>query len=241
MGWRELTPWANVNVEKNEKNNVWGCSVHTHLGCNNLPSTVNDLATTILKNTNSTNFHSTAIMKHWKKKNTNANFGILKKKKDWFRSPFCKFEVQTVFFVLLLGSLVGVSSVQFCLICSMIQTNFPNMSWTLDLFLTPWAMMWMLFLCFALQNLTACYLRAPYRLKLLTWALERSLCYPKWAVNADLTTGPSASRSTLSMTSITDGNARIRGRKTFPALTLAWLHIEPSPCGENTTSRWPSL
>ena len=36
---------------------------------------------------------------------------------------------------------------------------------------------------------------------------------------------------TFSVSTITDGNARIGGRSTFPALTLAWLYIEPSPCG----------
>ena len=44
-------------------------------------------------------------------------------------------------------------------------------------------------------------------------------------------TDPSASRNTFSVTTITDRNAQIGGRSTFPALTLAWLYIEPSPCG----------
>ena len=44
-------------------------------------------------------------------------------------------------------------------------------------------------------------------------------------------TGPSTSRNTFSVSTITDGNARIGGRSTFPALTLAWLYIDPSPCG----------
>ena len=57
------------------------------------------------------------------------------------------------------------------------------------------------------------------------------LFHPKWAVNAALPTGPSASRITFSASTITDGNARAGGRSTFPALTLAWLYIEPSPCG----------
>ena len=46
-----------------------------------------------------------------------------------------------------------------------------------------------------------------------------------------ISSGPSASRSTFSVSTITDGNARIGGRSTFPALTLACLYIEPSPCG----------
>ena len=50
-------------------------------------------------------------------------------------------------------------------------------------------------------------------------------------LNAALPTGPSASRITFSVTTITDGNARIGGRSTFPALSLAWLYIESSPCG----------
>ena len=44
-------------------------------------------------------------------------------------------------------------------------------------------------------------------------------------------TDPSASRNTFSVSTITDGNARVGGRSTFLALTLAWLYIEPSPCG----------
>ena len=37
-------------------------------------------------------------------------------------------------------------------------------------------------------------------------------------------TDPPASRNTFSVSTITDGNARIGGRSTFPALTLAWLY-----------------
>ena len=48
---------------------------------------------------------------------------------------------------------------------------------------------------------------------------------------SDISSGPSASRNTFSVSTITDGNARIGRRSTFPALTLAWLYIEPSPCG----------
>ena len=54
---------------------------------------------------------------------------------------------------------------------------------------------------------------------------------PEGSVNALLSTGPSASRITFSVTTITDGNGRIGDRSTFPAFTLAWLYIEPSPCG----------
>ena len=36
-----------------------------------------------------------------------------------------------------------------------------------------------------------------------------------------ISTGPSASRNTFSVSTITDGNSRIGGRSTFPALTLA--------------------
>ena len=41
----------------------------------------------------------------------------------------------------------------------------------------------------------------------------------------------SASRNTFSVSTITDGNARVGGRSTLSTLTLAWLYIEPSPCG----------
>ena len=43
--------------------------------------------------------------------------------------------------------------------------------------------------------------------------------------------GQSASRNTFSVSTITDGNARVGGRSTLSSLTLAWLYIEPSPCG----------
>ena len=44
-------------------------------------------------------------------------------------------------------------------------------------------------------------------------------------------TDPSAARNTFSMSTITDGNARVGGRSTLSSLTLARLYIEPSPCG----------
>ena len=43
---------------------------------------------------NSTSVQSTAAVKYWKKKKTNATFGI--DKKDWFRSLFSRFAVETV-------------------------------------------------------------------------------------------------------------------------------------------------
>ena len=49
------------------------------VGCSRLPSAVNDLATTFFfkkKIMSSTSFHSTATMRYWKKKKTNATFGI---------------------------------------------------------------------------------------------------------------------------------------------------------------------
>ena len=51
------------------------------------------------------------------------------------------------------------------------------------------------------------------------------------AMAARVFTGPSASRNTFSVSTITDGNARVGGRSTLSTLTLAWLYIEPSPCG----------
>ena len=63
------------------KCDMWGCSVHTPVGCSRLPSAVNDLATTSIRKIimSSTSFHSTATMKYWKKKTTNATFGVDKK------------------------------------------------------------------------------------------------------------------------------------------------------------------
>ena len=47
------------------------------VGCSRLPSAVNDLATTNSKIImSSTCFHSTATMRYWMKKTTNATFGI---------------------------------------------------------------------------------------------------------------------------------------------------------------------
>ena len=48
-----------------------------------------------------------------------------------------------------------------------------------------------------------------------------------------------ASRNTISVSTITDGNARIGGRSTFPSLTLAWLYIS-SFFQQRRTCRWPS-
>ena len=41
----------------------------------------------------STNFHSTATMRYWKKKKTNATFGT--DERDWFKSLFSRFSVET--------------------------------------------------------------------------------------------------------------------------------------------------
>ena len=85
-----------------------------------------------------------------------------------------------------------------------------------------------------LRILTACVLRAPHRLTTAVEAHPGANTFPPEADSllwSHISSGPSASRNTFSVSTITDGNARIGSRSTFPALTLAWLYIEPSPCG----------
>ena len=80
----------------------------------------------------------------------------------------------------------------------------------------------------------ACDLRAPRRLTRPAFeGGPGAITFPPEADSlwSHFSTGPSASRNTISVSTITDGNAWIRGRSTFPAQTLAWLYIEPSPCG----------
>ena len=81
----------------------------------------------------------------------------------------------------------------------------------------------------------ACVLRALHWLTRLAFeAHPGTNTFPPEADSllwSHTSSGPSASRNTFSVSTITDGNARIGSRSSFPALTLAWLHIEPSPCG----------
>ena len=49
------------------------------VGCNRLPSALNDLANKISKNMSSTSVRSTATTKYSMKKTTNATFGVDKK------------------------------------------------------------------------------------------------------------------------------------------------------------------
>ena len=78
-----------------------------------------------------------------------------------------------------------------------------------------------------------CVLRAPHRLTRPAFeAHPGAITFPpKVSSQRRSSNGPSASRNTFSVTTVTDGNAWIGGRRTFPALTLTWLYIEPPPCG----------
>ena len=90
---RHLEPQCGVCTSVREK---LSCEVYLStrsVGCSRLPSAVNDPATTNLK-MSSTNFDSTATMRYWKKKKTNATFGI--GKRDWFLSFFSRYSVETV-------------------------------------------------------------------------------------------------------------------------------------------------
>ena len=92
---------------------------HPPVDCSRLLSAVNDLTTTFVskKNMTSTSGHSTATMRCWMKKTTNAISDTGRKE-----------SVQVVLLQthggdsaslsVLLGSLIGVSPVHFCLICS---------------------------------------------------------------------------------------------------------------------------
>ena len=86
-----------------------------------------------------------------------------------------------------------------------------------------------------LPDMAPCVLRAPHRLitvRLSRRTPGRTPFHPRqtffWWKSLS---GPSASRNTFSVSTITDGNARVGGRSTRSSLTLAWLYIEPSPCG----------
>ena len=77
----------------------------------------------------STRGHSTATMRYWMKKTTNATFGIDKKK----LVQVALLEIyggDGAYLSMLLGSLIGVSSVHLCLICSVIYTYFSYISQT---------------------------------------------------------------------------------------------------------------
>ena len=80
---------------------------------------------------------------------------------------------------------------------------------------------------------SVCDLRAPHRLTRPAFEAHLGAITfpPEGSVNALISAVPSASRNTFSVSTITDGNARIGERSTLPALTLAWLYIEQSPCG----------
>ena len=81
--------------------------------------------------------------------------------------------------------------------------------------------------------LTSCVLRAHHRLSPSGfWGALRANTFPSvCGLTTTSFTDPSASRNKFSVSTITDGNARGGGRSHLPALTLAWLHGEPSPCG----------
>ena len=83
---------------------------------------------------------------------------------------------------------------------------------------------------------SACVLRAPHQLitvRLWRRTRGRTPFHPSHIAGLGTArfVGPSASRNTFAVSTITDGNVRIGGRSHLPALTLAWLYTEPSPCG----------
>ena len=118
--------WHYKCAQTREKGDVWGVLFTHPVGCSRvLPQQF------FSKKMSSTSFHSTATMRYWKKKKkkTNATFGI--DEKGW------------VLVVLLLilggdgslmwlrfGSLIGVSSVHFCPICSVRYQCFWYLSYS---------------------------------------------------------------------------------------------------------------
>ena len=71
----------------------------------------------------STSVHSTATMTYWKKKKTNATFGI--DEKELVQVALLQIHCgDGAHLSVLLGRLIGVSSVHFCLICSVRFTSF---------------------------------------------------------------------------------------------------------------------
>ena len=97
------------------------------VGCSRLPSAVNDLATTFFFFEkiimSSTSVHSTATIRYWMKRTTNATFGIDRKELVQVALPQIH-GGDGAYLSVLLGSLIGVSSVHFCLICSVRYTSF---------------------------------------------------------------------------------------------------------------------
>ena len=125
---RATLSWVRTNAGKCD---VWGCSVHTprrlqQIAVSFQRSCYNIFSKQIMS---STNFHSTATMRYWKMKKTNATFGIDEKRL-----------VQVVLLQihggdsswlwLVLGSRIEVASVHFCLICSVRFFNFCDISRT---------------------------------------------------------------------------------------------------------------
>ena len=76
----------------------------------------------------STNFHSTATMRHWKR-TTNATFGT--DRKELVQVALLQIRGgDGAYLLVLLGSLINVSSVHFCLICSVRFSGFSYISHT---------------------------------------------------------------------------------------------------------------
>ena len=90
--------------------------------CSRLLSAANDLTNKFVI-MSSTSVHSTATMRGWMKKTTNATFGI--DKGD--QAALLKIHgADGAYLSVLLGSLIGVSSVHFFLICSVFTNSSDN-------------------------------------------------------------------------------------------------------------------
>ena len=122
--WANVTRDTKMSAVKHWENVTCEGVLFTHpVGCSRLPSAVNDLATTNSKIIMiSTSFHSTATMRYWKKKKTNATFDI--DKKELVQVVLLQIHGGDGSQLWLFGSLIGVSSVHFCLICSVRYASF---------------------------------------------------------------------------------------------------------------------
>ena len=128
MVWRALTPWANVvwdiimnGGQTRENVTCEGVLFTPPVSCKQIAiSCKRSCYNKFKKCMSSTSFHFTATMRYWKKKK-NATFGIDEKG---------LVQVVSSLLWLLFGSLIGVSSVHFFLICSVRYTSFSYISHT---------------------------------------------------------------------------------------------------------------
>ena len=122
MIWRRPTPWVNVTCDivkhtcKYEKMWRMRCTVYTYRRKQQIVISCKRSCCNKWKNMSSISVHSTVIMGEWKKKMTNITFGIDKK----VLVQIALLQIHGgdgAYLSVLLGSLIGVSSMHFFPIC----------------------------------------------------------------------------------------------------------------------------